>query len=185
MTLAKATGCGALSLTKPEISAGVGGRPMRSKVARRISVWRSASATGRNFFASRPARMYWSIGSRPHVWSVVAGGEVFFGTWNAQNCRPFCRSILLSGAFVEGIPSRGSGAPIFTQYFSASISASESLYFGGIWRSGSAWPIALMRRLFSGLPGSITSPESPPSIQPASVSRASPPLVFALEEWHS
>ena len=74
-----------------------------------------------------------------------------------------------------------------THSVSAAISAADSLppfSGGGICRSSSWYRMALIRRLSSGLPGTIAGPLSPPFSQPSRVSKARPPLVLPLAlEW--
>src|SRR5205814_7430364 len=72
------------SLTKASISAGVGGRPVRSKVARRISVRRSAGGAGVNRFASSFARMKRSIGILHQAAFFTFGSAGRFTGWNDQ-----------------------------------------------------------------------------------------------------
>jgi hypothetical protein len=81
--------------------------------------------------------------------------------------------------------SRGSGAPIAIHLSKSAMTASLSFgRFDGIFRSGSSWRMDFRSRLFSGLPGMIVSPESPPFFQPSRKSRRRPPFCF-FASWHS
>ena len=66
----------------------------------------------------------------------------------------------------------------------SAISRSESFFFSGILRSSSLWPIAMMRRLSFGLPGTTAGPLSPPRSTPSLVSRRRPAFTFSSAEWH-
>ena len=78
-------GVGEGSLMKASTSAGVGGRPVRSKVTRRMSVARSASGEGESPSASRRARMKASMGLRIQAEFFTAGRGGFFTGTNAQS----------------------------------------------------------------------------------------------------
>jgi hypothetical protein len=80
--------------TNASISAGVGGRPVRSRLTRRSQVWRSASATGRSPACSSRASTKRSSGSIGHDASFTAGVGGSATGWKAQNrLRPCSRSI--------------------------------------------------------------------------------------------
>ncbi|MFO0958434.1 MAG: hypothetical protein U0800_13555 [Isosphaeraceae bacterium] len=66
---------GESSCSKARISPGIGGRPIRSKEARRIQARRSASAAGFRPASSSFARMNRSIGSSGQDGSRTAGGS--------------------------------------------------------------------------------------------------------------
>src|SRR5688500_8161220 len=74
--------------------------------------------------------------------------------------------------------SRGSGAPRLIHSSKSATSAGGSGFFGGILRSGSVRRIAFTSKLFSGSPGTITGPNSPPACQPLRESRVSPPFIL-------
>ena len=74
-------------------SSGVGGRPVRSKVTRRIRVRRSASGEGRIPCSSSPRRTNGSIRFRDHAGSETAGRGRSAAGRNDQNRRPLSKSI--------------------------------------------------------------------------------------------
>jgi hypothetical protein len=74
---------------------------------------------------------------------------------------------------------RGSGAPKVIQSRIFEINSSLSFFFGGICKSGSVWLTARSKRLFSGSPGTIAGPCSPPLAQPLRESSTNPPLTFS------
>ena len=63
-----------VSATKARTSSGVGGRPVRSNVARRINASREASGACETPAASRRASTNRSTGVRTHASSRTAGG---------------------------------------------------------------------------------------------------------------
>ena len=146
----------------------------------------SASATGFSPFASSAASRKRSTSVSAHASSFTVGGAVFFGGWNAQNCRPFSMSMARSLAvFDRPLSPRGSGAPIFTHSSKSATTAAGSFCLGGIFSPSSVCRRAVMSRLFSGVPGTTLAPLSPPARSPSRVSSSSPPLSFsALAEWH-
>src|SRR6476646_7735744 len=66
--------------------------PVRSNVARRMSVTRSASGAGRSPAASSLANTNASIGLRTHPASFTAGDAGFAIGLNDQNCRHWAQS---------------------------------------------------------------------------------------------
>ena len=62
-----------LSFTKASVSAGVGGRPVKSYVARRIKVNLSAAGAGERPLDSSLARMKASMGLRTHLRFLTRG----------------------------------------------------------------------------------------------------------------
>src|SRR5439155_9256620 len=78
------------------VSTIVGGRPMRSKLSRRISVTRSASAEGVSFSASNFARTNRSMGFRGQLRFFTAGTAGRTAGLKAQ-CSFFDRAGVSSG----------------------------------------------------------------------------------------
>src|ERR1041384_3704644 len=107
---------------------------------------------------------------------VLGMGDSLIGR-NAQCSRAFFQSITAGPALVV---ARGSGAPILIQASMSAICSGESfLSFGGIFNSASVLRRALIRRLSSGLRGTMAGPESPPARRPSFVSSRRPPLIFS------
>ena len=116
-----------MSARKASISSGVGGRPIRSKVARRSSVRRSAGAAGVRPFACNCWRMKASTGlrvqadegvrARGHDWADESGR-------NDQNCRSSSVMPLVRTATA---PPPGQGAPWATHFLSTAIWSAVSL----------------------------------------------------------
>src|SRR5262245_41808059 len=120
-----------------------------------------------------------------HAASFTAGGEVFLGGTNDQKERPFSTSTTYLCACAAALPSRGSGAPIFTHVSKSAITLSGRRPFGGIARLGSFDFSARTSGLRSGLPATTLGPARPPLRTPSRVSRRSSPLSFsASSEWH-
>src|SRR5712692_8151913 len=71
---------------------------------------------------------------------------------------------LVVGAATVADVSVGQGAPILIHLARSSICRCDSFFLGGICKSGSRYFTALIRRESSGLPGRITTPNSPPRI---------------------
>ena len=74
------------------------------------------------------------------------------------------------------LPSTGQGAPIFTQAVRSAISWSFNLPPSGIFSRSSVWLTARMRRLCSGLPGTMAGPDLPPLSKFSRESSCSPPI---------
>ena len=141
------------------ISSGVGGRPIRSNVARRISVRRSASGENDRFFSASFAKRNPSIGFRTVALDVTTGGSTRFTGWNAQNARS---SSVMSTAGTSAGSGRSVGAPASIHRRSVAISASPSRLASlpcGIFPSRTS----RYSRLSSGLPGTTAGPDSPPT----------------------
>src|SRR5690349_6849199 len=109
MTLAKAPGD--RSASKAAISSGVGGRPIKSNVARRMSVRRSGAGDGARPFASNRARINRSIEVRGQLPFLTCGGAGFLTGRKAQ-C--FFQALPVAPVVGTDLVS-GQGAPIFTQ----------------------------------------------------------------------
>jgi len=125
------------SARNASVSAGVGGRPVRSKVTRRRSVRRSAGGAGSIPAFSSAASTNASIGVRTQSPRETAGGSGRAIGRSDQNFRPSSR-LMPTGppppAAAGG--SLGSAAPAATQRSITATSAAESRVWGGIWRSG-------------------------------------------------
>ena len=147
-------------------SSGSGGRPVRSNVARRINVNRSASSFSANPADSSFCRMNASISFRTRsAWSTI-GISTGCGARKAQKLR----SSSLTNASPPEVATSGSmptsGAPAVIHFVSISISAgsigftltSTSRSRGGI---SSAW-ILCRSKLSSGFPGLMAGPDLPP-----------------------
>src|SRR5579883_3590577 len=78
--------------------------------------------------------------------------------WNDQNFRPFSRSMTYFLGVDAVWPSRGSGAPIFTQASKSARMLSASLPLGGMAVSGFVCRIARTSLLRAGLPGTMIGP---------------------------
>src|SRR5438105_9099415 len=72
----------------------------------------------------------------------------------------------------------GKGAPIFTHSMRSSICFWDNFFFGGIDKSGSRYLTALTSSDSSGLPGTMTTPSSPPRMAADLESRRSSPFCF-------
>src|SRR5436309_810478 len=135
----RAKASGAPSARNAATSSGVGGRPVRSKVTRRIKARLSAGGAGLSWFASRPARMKRSIGDLIQASSLTGGGAGVRTGRNAQYdfCSSPNRGPLDSGLTAPGddVSGAGQGAPARTQSARAAMSPSGSFPFGGILRS--------------------------------------------------
>ena len=135
-TFAKASS--ELSATNARTSSGEGGRPIKSKLTRRIRAWRPASATGFKPLASRADSRKRSISDFGQLASLTWGGATARGGWNAQNCRAFSTSTAACAATLpEPVPPRGSGAPILTHFSKSATTSSGSFVLGGIWSESS------------------------------------------------
>ena len=75
-------------VTKALYSAGVGGRPVRSRVTRRSKVRRSAGGAGFSPFASNFARIKASMGVRTHDGFLTSGVVVFHRTLKGPKIPP-------------------------------------------------------------------------------------------------
>ena len=156
-----------VSRTNASISSGVGGSPIRSSVARRISVRFPAGRTGFKFCDSSLARMNLSMApleliALPQALSLTGGGSGLRTGWKAQKAR--CWGVIrYSGDF--DLPAGGDSgqiAPSLTQVRRSAISESVSLPCGGILRRSCVWATACRSRLLSGSPGTIAGPDLPP-----------------------
>src|SRR5205807_1902012 len=116
---------------------GVGGRPMRSNVARRISVRLSANGAGASFFSSNLASTNASTGVLTHTGFWTFGGSGFLTGWNDQ-C--FARTSATVSGFASVAGLSGQGTPILTQAARTSTASS-----GSFWASGGGgilvWPV--------------------------------------------
>ena len=161
----------------------MGGSPVKSNVARRIRVRRSAGGAGGSPFASSFARRKRSIGLRTCDGFRVIGTAGSRTGWNAQWSDRIGPARGRATTAVSAFSS-GSGAPRFTHSSSNATSDCGSLLSGGIFDSP-AYFTDWTRRLPFGLPDTTTGPLSPPLRMPSRVSRSSPPFTFsAWAEWH-
>ena len=119
MTFSKALG--ELSSIKASISAGVGGSPVRSKVARRMSVVLFAAGAGLRPFSSNFAKTKRSRGDFAQALFLTFGIAGIVGGTNAQNC---CLPLFTTFA--------GQGPPALPHEEIAAISCALSLPAGGI-----------------------------------------------------
>src|SRR3954471_23840955 len=103
MTLANASG--AVSARNASTSSGVGGRPIRSSVARRISVRRSAGFTGSRPSRSRRARMKRSTSVFGHSAFFTDGAAGCASGWNDHHAR--CSGVIVLPA--AGVALLGKG----------------------------------------------------------------------------
>ena len=126
-----------LVLEECTISVGVGGRPVRSNVTRRINVRLSAGPAGFNPSASSLARIKRSIGERHQSLARTFGNA---GSWMTCSDQCLLRSFRSKAFCVMFLTflSSGHGAPILTQAARSAICASESLPPRGIFTSGSS-----------------------------------------------
>src|SRR6516162_1222836 len=125
-----------------------------------------------------------SIGLRTQAWFFTSGTAGRLTGWNAQWERSFCVIWKSPLVLIAVLSLPGQGAPILIHCVKASIwSRGNFLPFDGIFTSPS-WLIALTRRLFSGCPGTIAGPLSPPSSMAASESRRRSRFCF-FSPWHS
>src|SRR5262249_3544336 len=112
------------------------GRPVRSKVARRIRANLEAAGAGFSPFSSSFARMKRSIGFCAQFWLRTDGTAGSLTGWNAQ--KPFSAAVnSLDWARTAGDgapPDPGQIAPGFTQAIRSAISSSLSFPVGGIFR---------------------------------------------------
>jgi hypothetical protein len=106
-------------LTKASISSGVGGSPIKSKVALRINVRRSAGGAGFKPLASSFARTKRSSGDLAHCVSWILGGSGMRGLWNAHQ---------FFGSIFGTATDCGYGNPICTQRVRSAISRSDSFF---------------------------------------------------------
>src|SRR5204863_5346219 len=107
---------------------GVGGRPTKSKEARRIRVRLSAGGLGFSSFSSSFVTIKLSTGVLSQDVSFTSGTAGFLTGCHAQ-----CFLLESDHVFCASVVMRGSGAPIFTHVTRSAISASESFFpFGGI-----------------------------------------------------
>src|SRR5260370_10403454 len=112
---------GALSFTNASTSAGVGGRPIRSRDMRRIRVWRLAGGEGLRFSLCSRASTNWSMGFFAQLASATLGGAVGRGGANDQCCwyvapdaiqrRSTTLCAAVNAVFVEGAGTTMSRSP--------------------------------------------------------------------------
>jgi hypothetical protein len=168
--LAKAWGD--LSFSKASISAAVGGRPVRSRVARRRRVRRLAGAVGFRFLASRAERMKASMGVLTQALFLTAGGAGLATGWKAHHWR--CSAV--TEYCLLGLTAlSGQAAPAAIQVLRVAMEASSSLPEGGIFRLACWWVMAWTRRLFSGSEGTRAGPDLPPLRRSSRENMARPP----------
>ena len=165
---------GTRSSSNASISSGVGGRPVRSNVTRRIHSARLGRRRGTPAAASRAgARTKASIGFWTQAASATVRRAGFFTGWNAQCSRACC-----IGESADGRASRPAGESARRRRptsRSRRSSRSGSLgFFGGIARPSSC-RIAWISRLSPALPGTTAGPVSPPWSIAARESSRSPP----------
>src|SRR5206468_8562156 len=98
------------SARNASISSGLGGSPVRSNVARRISVRLSAGGRGLRLLFSNLAKMKLSTGPRGQFFFLIPGGGELRSGRKAQCLELGTRNAELG----TGAP-RGSGAPMRTQ----------------------------------------------------------------------
>ena len=147
------------------------------------------NACGRRPAASRRARMKRSIGVRFQAGSATAGGVGAARGATLQKRPPSAAVIPCAWpgrrrGRGSTKPSRGSWAPRRTQAATNSISSGASLPSGGICGAPASQRIARIKRLWSGSPGTIAGPESPPWAQPSRRSSRRPPLISSSAAWH-
>ena len=173
---------------KASRAAGVGGRPVRAKVARRSQTAGSAGGAGVSFAASSFASRKRSTGSRGQAASVTAGIA-----GRATGCQHQCaafrparsKASFLTVAPASAATSSGHGAPAFTHASKSATTASGNLPAGGMSRSVFAY-----RRASSSVPlvaslGTTAAPLSPPARRCARPSTRSPALSdFVVALWH-
>ena len=159
-----------------------------AKVTRRIKVAASASGAGFSPFSSSFARMKRSASVRGHFESAefFTAGTGGFTTGSQHQCSAlrFWRSkTFFVATFAPA--SCGHGAPAFTQASMSAICCGGSAFFGGICMSEFFQRMASTSRLFSGSPGLMAGPVSPPLIHASRLSSISPPLSLSeVELWH-
>src|SRR5207237_572767 len=127
MTFAYAAGD--VSARNVSTSAGVGGRPVRSNVARLMRVRRSACFAGISPFSSSPARMKLSIPFVGHHLFLTSG--IGLDCTGRKDQNRFCDSVSLNPVVRTALLS-GQSAPDFTQAVRSAISEARSLPGGGI-----------------------------------------------------
>ena len=171
MSLSKASG--ELSLTKVLISLGVGGRPVRSNVARRMSVRLSVGGEKLRPLAFSLRRRKASMG-----FFVSFGTGGFLIDWNSQKLRSSSVTSTESG-------SSGSGrevlAPCAIHSLIRAMSSLASL----------ACPLGILplrifcrSRLLLGCPATMAGPCSPPSRIRCRNRRSRSPLNLLSSPWH-
>ena len=158
---------------------GVGGRPVKSNVARRSKVRRSAEGVTASLRVSSSASTNRSMALQGQEQSFTVGKSTTRTFWNDHHPRAS------SGVMppIRGDAVRGSGDPRPTHSTKEAISASASFppcSCGGICGPSSTYCTARIKRLSFGFPGVIGDPRSPPFCQPSRVSSARPPFVFPL-----
>lgn len=144
-----------------------------SKLNLRRSAVRSASGAGVSFLDSSPARMKWSVSERGHDFSLTLGSGCDAG--GVQHQWSFLRCSRSNFLELSEDPPPGQSAPPLIQFSKSWICGADNLFpdlRGGIAVSGSSYRIAAIIRLFSGSPGTIAGPVSPPLSSPSSESRS-------------
>ena len=135
-----------------------------------------ASFTGFNEFFSRLASTNRSMSVFAHLGSETLGTGGAASGWRDQNFRrsgviTYFPSFGAEEAVVTAL--FGQIAPAFTQAVSSLISLSSKRPPKGIFKFGSLWRTAWMRRLLSGSPGTMAGTRFPPLAMPSGLSRAS------------
>ena len=163
---------------------GVGGRPVRSNVTRRMSVRRSAGgAAARPTASSRDARKA-SIGLLCRSARPVGGGAGTPTGLPACTCgsssrdEPAARANVTPSVASMVAPAAGHSAPAAIQRRINSTCSPDSLSFsfGGIAETSAVRRTARYSRLSSGLSGTMAAlPLSPPRRAASRVRRSSPP----------
>ena len=149
------------SARKASTSSGVGGKPVRSRVTRRISAVLLASGSGSSPSSSSRSRMNRSISLTGQAASLTAGSAGFCGRLERPVPGP-------GGPLLDPAPQARR---------SARASADLPLFLGGICWSGSWLSIRAISSLSSGLPGTIArAPLSVSAKAPSWVSSRSPAL---------
>src|SRR5688572_28442337 len=122
---------------KASTSSGLGGKPVRSNVARRISVRASARGEGASFDFSSLARTNESIRLCAQLVLFTSGNDCVLGGWNDQNFRPSTKLILALDGRGREESERGSGAHARIHITKSATTVSGTFSLGGIWRFSS------------------------------------------------
>ena len=162
----------------------VGGKPVRTRLNRRMNVLGSVGPSGTKPASASFAKTNLSTGAEANAAASVRGtsGRTA-GRRLHQSRRSFMKSFHdMVTLLVIGL-SRGSAAPFLTHVSRSAIIESGSFPLGGIFRESSVYRIALISKLVSGFDPSRAGPVSPPFLTPSLLSKSSsPPNFFASAE---